>query len=203
MAGYGKYQHRFSDHSSLTLVRRRGRHLEQHSEHHQPDARAGRAVRRQLPDGRHAAIWPTARPIPTYYGYDFYHVQTDFEYAAYTYRPGRRLEVRHQGLHHPLLEQAVLQNGATVNLTTAKPSGVDKLNGYRHAGDTVILSKESKWGIFRTGVWYDWAYTDRYQFPSNILTGLDTPLPQLPRAFHHAVLPAVCRIRMAPDSRNW
>ena len=26
------------------------------------------------------------------------------------------------------------QNGATVNLTTAKPSGVDKLNGYRHAG---------------------------------------------------------------------
>ena len=46
---------------------------------------------------------------------------------------------------------------------TAKPSGVDKLNGYRHAGDTVILSKESKWGMFRTGLWYDWAYTDRYQ----------------------------------------
>jgi hypothetical protein len=38
------------------------------------------------------------------------------------------------------------------------------------------LSKESKWGIFRTGVWYDWAYTDRYQIPSNILTQLDTPL---------------------------
>ena len=57
----------------------------------------------------------------------------------------------------------------------AKPSGVDKLNGYRHAGDTLILTKESKWGVFRTGMWYDWAYTDRYQVPSNILTQVDTP----------------------------
>jgi iron complex outermembrane receptor protein len=31
-------------------------------------------------------------------------------------------------------------------------------------------------GIFRTGIWYDWAYTDRYQIPSNILTQVDTPL---------------------------
>ena len=38
------------------------------------------------------------------------------------------------------------------------------------------MSKESKWGIFRTGAWYDWAYTDRYQYPSNILTQQDTPL---------------------------
>ena len=30
------------------------------------------------------------------------------------------------------------------------------------------MSKESKWGVFRTGAWYDWAYTDRYQVPSNI-----------------------------------
>ncbi len=63
-----------------------------------------------------------------------------------------------------------------MNLSTTKPSGVDKLNGYRHAGDTAIVSQESKWGIFRTGAWYDWAYTDRYQYPSNILTQLDTPL---------------------------
>ena len=31
-------------------------------------------------------------------------------------------------------------------------------------------------GIFRTGAWYDWAYTDRYQVPSNIITQQDTPL---------------------------
>ena len=68
------------------------------------------------------------------------------------------------------------QNGASVSLSPAKPSGVDKLNGYRHAGDTAILTKESKWGVFRAGAWYDWAYTDRYQIPSNIVTWVDTPL---------------------------
>ncbi len=68
------------------------------------------------------------------------------------------------------------QNGGTVSLTPAKPSGVDKLNGYRHAGDTAILSWESRFGVFRTGLWYDWAYTDRYQIPSNIITQVDQPL---------------------------
>ncbi len=57
----------------------------------------------------------------------------------------------------------IIKNGATLNFTTSKPSGVDKLNGYRHAGDTATLSKDSKWGVFRTGFWYDWSYTDRYQ----------------------------------------
>ena len=41
--------------------------------------------------------------------------------------------------------------------------------------------------MFRTGAWYDWAYTDRYQFPSNILTPGGYAARQLPRAFHHAV----------------
>jgi iron complex outermembrane recepter protein len=71
---------------------------------------------------------------------------------------------------------SVAPTPCTVSLTVGKPSGVDKLNGYRHAGDTAILSKQSKWGILRTGAWYDWAYTDRYQFPSNPITWVDTPL---------------------------
>ena len=45
-AGYGKYQYRFSDRTSLTSVRRRGGYLEQHAEHHESDTRAGCAVRR-------------------------------------------------------------------------------------------------------------------------------------------------------------
>jgi len=70
-----------------------------------------------------------------------------------------------------------------VNLSLSKPSGVDKLNGYRHAGDTASLSKATPWGIFRTGAWYDWAYTDRYQYPSNIMSWLDTPLPNFHEHF--------------------
>ncbi len=45
---------------------------------------------------------------------------------------------------------------------------------------TAILSKQSKWGIFRTGIWYDWSVQttpDRtIQFPSNPITWVDTPL---------------------------
>src|SRR4029077_17847650 len=55
-------------------------------------------------------------------------------------------------------------------------SAVDKLNGANHIGDIATLSKESRWGVFRTGAWYDWAYTDRYQVPSNIVSQVDQPL---------------------------
>ena len=197
VAGYGKYQYRFSDRTSRYPVRRPGRHLDQHSEHHQPDARAGGAVRRQLTCLSGDPGTPTA-PNPYYYGYNFYHVQTDFEYAAFTSDLGDGWKFDTKAYTTRYWNKQNYQNGTTVNLTTAKPSGVDKLNGYRHAGDTAILSKESKWGIFRTGVWYDWAYTDRYQIPVQHPDVGRHAARQLPRAFHHAVVPAVCRIRMAP-----
>jgi iron complex outermembrane receptor protein len=103
-------------------------------------------------------------------------VQTDFEYADYNADLGDGWKFDTKLYTTRYWNKQFYQNGATVNLSPNKPSGVDKLNGYRHAGDTAILSKESKWGVFRTGLWYDWAYTDRYQIPSNIVTQLDTPL---------------------------
>jgi iron complex outermembrane receptor protein len=48
----------------------------------------------------------------------------------------------------------------------------------------MTLSNSSKWGVFRTGIWYDWAYTDRYQYPSNgILGWVNTPLPNFHEHF--------------------
>ena len=112
---------------------------------------------------------------PYYYGFDFYHVQTDFEYIAFDSDLGDGWKFEDKAYTTRYWNKQNYQNGATINLTAASPSGVDKLNGYRHAGDTAILSKESKWGVFRAGAWYDWAYTDRYQIPSNIITWVDTP----------------------------
>jgi iron complex outermembrane recepter protein len=118
---------------------------------------------------------PTA-PNPYFYGYNFYHVQTDFEYIGFhtDLDNGWRFDDKLYTTRY--WNKQNYQNGPTVSLSLAKPSGVDKLNGYRHIGDTTTISKESKYGIFRTGFWYDWAYTDRYQIPSNILTWTDTPL---------------------------
>ncbi len=173
-AGYGKFQHRFSDRSSLTLY---GGVVDIWN--NTPNTtNPTRAQVAQFGDNYlldNTPLLANGTPDPYYYGYDTYHVQTDFEYAGYTSDLGDGWKFDTKAYTTRYWNKQFYQNGGTVSLSTAKPSGVDKLNGYRHAGDTAILSKESKWGIFRAGAWYDWAYTDRYQLPSNILTQQDTP----------------------------
>ena len=174
-AGYGKYQHRFSDSSSLTLY---GGVVDIWN--NTPNTtNPTRAQVAQFGDNfllDSTPLLANGTPDPYYYGYNTYHVQTDFEYAGYgaDLGGGWRLETKAYTTRY--WNKQFYQNGGTVNLSTSKPSGVDKLNGYRHAGDTLVISKITKWGTFRTGGWYDWAYTDRYQLPSNILTQQDTPL---------------------------
>jgi iron complex outermembrane receptor protein len=127
---------------------------------------------------------------PNYYGYNFYHVQTDFSYIGvntdlghgwkldnkvYTYRYWNK-----QNYNNPSLGS----NGlfpATGGITAT--SAVDKLNGYRKAGDITTLSWESNRGILRTGLWYEWAYTDRYQTPSDPRTWVDAALPNFHEHF--------------------
>jgi iron complex outermembrane receptor protein len=175
VAGYGKYQYRVSDRSSLTLYGGLVDIWTNTPNTTNPTrAQVAQYGDNYLMDG--TPYLPNGTPDPYYFGYDTYHVQTDFEYAAYTADLGDGWKFNTKLYTTRYWNKQFYQNGATVTLTAAKPSGVDKLNGYRHAGDTAVLSKEFKWGVFRTGVWYDWAYTDRYQIPSNILTQLDTPL---------------------------
>jgi iron complex outermembrane receptor protein len=60
---------------------------------------------------------------------------------------------------------------------TALPCGVDKYNSYRKYGETFALSQVSKFGILRAGAWYEWARTNRHQFPSDPLNNwADQPL---------------------------
>ena len=174
-AGYGKYQHRFSDKTSLSLY---GGVVDIWN--NTPNTtNPTRAQVAQFGDNfllDNSPLLANGAPDPYYWGYNTYHVQTDFEYASFTSDLGDGWKVDTKSYTTRYWNKQFYQNGPTISLTTAKPSGVDKLNGYRHVGDTAILSKESKWGVFRTGLWYDWAYTDRYQIPSNILTWQDTPL---------------------------
>jgi iron complex outermembrane receptor protein len=46
-------------------------------------------------------------------------------------------------------------------------SAVDKLNSYRKYGDLVPVTQTSRFGVFRTGLWYEFAKTDRFQTPSD------------------------------------
>jgi iron complex outermembrane recepter protein len=58
------------------------------------------------------------------------------------------------------------------------PCAIDKLNSYRKYGETSTVSQSSKYGIFRAGLWYEWAGSDRYQIPSDPLTHFDQPVPK-------------------------
>jgi iron complex outermembrane receptor protein len=72
-------------------------------------------------------------------------------------------------------------NGSTGWITEARCSGgscaTDKLNSYRKYGETSTVSQTSKYGVFRTGMWYEWATSNRYQIPSDPITHVDQAVP--------------------------
>ena len=128
---------------------------------------------------------------PNYYGYNFYHVQTDFEYFGinsnlghgwkldnkiYTYRYWNK-----QNYNNPSVGANGLFAPAATSITAT--SAVDKLNGYRKVGDITTVSYEMSRGIFRAGLWFEWAYTDRYQIPSDPRTWVDAALPNFHEHF--------------------
>ncbi len=63
------------------------------------------------------------------------------------------------------------------NVTGNLPCAIDKLNSYRKYGETSTVSQSSKYGIFRTGIWYEWSTSNRYQIPSDPITHYDQTLP--------------------------
>jgi iron complex outermembrane receptor protein len=128
---------------------------------------------------------------PNYYGYNFYHVQTDFSYIGvnsnlghgwkldnkvYTYRYWNK-----QNYNNPSIQSNGFFAPAATSITAT--SAVDKLNGYRKVGDITSVSYETARGILRTGIWFEWAYTDRYQIPSDPRTWVDTALPNFHEHF--------------------
>jgi iron complex outermembrane receptor protein len=51
----------------------------------------------------------------------------------------------------------------------ALPCGIDKYNSYRKYGEIAQISQTSTFGVFRAGMWYEWARTNRHQYPSDPL----------------------------------
>jgi len=116
---------------------------------------------------------------PFFYGYNFYHIQTDFEYLGLHTDLGDGWKFDTKAYTYRYWNKQNYNNSATSIVGNV---GVDKLNGYRHAGDIATLSQESRWGTLRVGAWYEWAYTDRYQIPST-LQWVDTRLPNFHEHF--------------------
>ena len=66
----------------------------------------------------------------------------------------------------------------------ALPCGIDKYNSYRKYGETSVLTQTSGFGVFRSGMWYEWADTNRHQYPSDPANNwADQPLPKFNESF--------------------
>jgi len=119
-----------------------------------------------------------------WYRFYFYHVPTNFEYAdlnkdlghgwkldtkAYTYGYSNHQHYNNKTANSTLDDPATGLPLPTVTTTSA----IDKMNQYEKAGDILSVSSSSKYGVFRTGLWYEYAGTNRYQIKSNPLTWLD------------------------------
>jgi iron complex outermembrane receptor protein len=125
------------------------------------------------------------------YQYNTYHVPTDFEYVGLhkEFAHNFTLDVKGYTYNYdnaerfsnvtPITEQTTINGSKTYNGLPIQPCNVqvkgklpcaiDKYNSYRKYGETSQLSQVSKFGIFRAGLWYEWADTNRHQFPTDPL----------------------------------
>lgn len=113
-----------------------------------------------------------------YYGYNFYHVRSDFEYVGITSNLGNGWKLDDKVYTYSYHNQQNY-NGTTITATSA----TDKLNSYNTNGNILRLSKESDLGTFRTGLWSEFVDTDRYQIPSDPRTWKDAAQPN----FHEKI----------------
>ncbi len=136
-----------------------------------------------------------------YYRYNFYHVPTDFEYVGlkrelghgwyldtkpYTYSYNNHqnyANTQASTITAACDTEAAVKAGAANTATTAYACGTDKLNSYRKYGEITSLSQVSHVGIFRAGLWYEWAATNRFQIPQNPRNLADSVLPNFHEQF--------------------
>ncbi|WP_260702908.1 TonB-dependent receptor [Edaphobacter flagellatus] len=132
-----------------------------------------------------------------YQAYNTYWVPTDFEYVGYKQQLGKgwALDTKpytysyYNAQYYATQPTDKNKNPIPINPTNCAPvkgirtCAVDKLNSYRKYGEITSLSQVSKYGIFRAGMWYEWAATDRFQIPSDPITHTDDVLPNFHEKF--------------------
>jgi iron complex outermembrane receptor protein len=142
--------------------------------------------------------------------YNFYHVPTDFEYVGVHTKLGKGfvLDIKPYTYNYdnsekysnavpitdsPTINGSKTYNGLAINPCNVQvlkkgvlqyPCSVDKYNSYRKYGETSELTQASRFGILRAGMWYEWANTNRHQFPTDPLDGyVDSALPNFSEKF--------------------
>ena len=110
---------------------------------------------------------------PLYYKFNFYHVPTNFQYVGVRANLGHGWSIDNKtyGMRY--------HNKQNYNSTTAisATSATDKLNAYWKMGNIIPVTQVSSFGVFKAGLWSEYASSDRYQTPSDPRTWVNAALP--------------------------
>jgi len=116
---------------------------------------------------------------PLYYKFNYYSIPTHFEYVGVKTSLGNGWTIDDK-VYTMRYYNKQNYNGVTSITTT---SATDKLNSYWKVGNNIPITKATSTGVFRTGLWTEYASTDRYQAPSDPRTWIDAPLPNFHEMF--------------------
>src|SRR5204863_2592403 len=98
---------------------------------------------------------------PLYYKFNFYRIPTDFEYVGVRSALGHGWSIDNKSYTMRYYNKQNFNGLTSITATSA----TDKLNSYRKWGNLLPVSNVSNFGVFRTGLWSEYAATDRYQTP--------------------------------------
>jgi iron complex outermembrane receptor protein len=173
-AGSLKYQYKFSDTNTLT-----GFSGVVMLDSNTPNAKG--PTRAQVATFGRNFLLTNDPNSALYYRFYTYHVPTDVEYVQWRKQLSRGWLIDFQPYTLSYYNQQFYNNSATtINATSA----VDKLNSYRKYGENFVATQVSRFGILRTGLWYEWATTNRFQTPSDPRTRVDAALPNFHERFY-------------------
>ena len=122
-----------------------------------------------------------------YYQYYLYHVPTDFEIVTFTKDWGRGWHLETKPYTYSYSNHQHYNNtqdtGSVASPAVSATSAIDKMNQYNRVGEITKVSWATRWGVFRTGAWYEYTPTNRYQIKSDPRTWEDSDLIKN-RKFH-------------------
>jgi len=169
-AGAVKFTYKFSDKTYLTIDGN-GVILDSNTPNDNPTtAQIAAHGKNYLLDGTQFLPGTTTLD-PLWYRYYFYHVPTNFEYGDLTKELGRGWKLDTKAYTYGYSNHQHYDNETSVSATSA----TDKMNQYGKFGEILSVSSSTKYGVFRTGFWYEYASTNRYQIKSNPTTWVDDP----------------------------
>lgn len=116
---------------------------------------------------------------PLYYKFNFYHIPTNFEYVAVRANLGHGWSIDNKTYGMRYYNKQNYNGTTSISATSA----TDKLNSYWKMGNLIPVTNVSRLGIFKAGLWAEYASSDRYQTPSDPRTWVNAALPNFHEMF--------------------